>query len=51
LLGALLIQHVESLAGVPVRLADLFADPTPRRLAARLRQAMATTDRSHAAER
>ncbi|WP_147472742.1 non-ribosomal peptide synthetase [Streptomyces triticirhizae] len=39
LMGAILVQRLEPLTGVSLPLAELFADPTPRRLAARLRAA------------
>jgi amino acid adenylation domain-containing protein len=39
LLGAILVQRLEPMTGVSLPLAELFADPTPRRLAARLRAA------------
>jgi amino acid adenylation domain-containing protein len=39
MLGAVLVQRVEAVTGASVRLADLFADPTPRALAARVRTA------------
>jgi hypothetical protein len=36
LLGAQLVQRVEKTLGVPVRLADLFAHPTPLAMAEHL---------------
>lgn len=36
LLGAQLVQRIEKTLGVPVRLADLFARPTPLAMAAHL---------------
>ncbi len=38
LLGALLVQRIKKSIDVPVKLADLFANPTPHMLAARLRE-------------
>lgn len=38
LLGALLVQRIKKSLDVPVKLADLFANPTPHMLAARLRE-------------
>ena len=38
LLGALLVQRIKKSINVPIKLADLFANPTPRMLAARLRE-------------
>ncbi|WP_433390878.1 condensation domain-containing protein [Micromonospora sp. KLBMP9576] len=39
LLGAQLVQRVRTDLGLPVQLADLFANPTPRQLAEHLRDA------------
>ncbi|XUL94541.1 non-ribosomal peptide synthetase (plasmid) [Streptomyces galilaeus] len=39
LLGAQLVQHVESRFGVAVRMVDLYNDATPRGIAARIRAA------------
>lgn len=36
LLGAQLVQRIEKTLGVPVRLTDLFAHPTPLAMAERL---------------
>ncbi|HEX8472974.1 MAG TPA: condensation domain-containing protein [Pyrinomonadaceae bacterium] len=38
LMGALLVQRIKKSINVPVKLADLFANPTPNMLAARLRE-------------
>jgi amino acid adenylation domain-containing protein len=38
LLGALLVQELENTAGITIRLADLFAEPTPARLAEHIRE-------------
>lgn len=40
LLGAQLVQRVKTGLGLPVALADLFANPTPRELAAHLQNAV-----------
>ncbi|MFF3540101.1 amino acid adenylation domain-containing protein [Streptomyces sp. NPDC002466] len=39
LLGAQLVQRVEETVGTPLAMADLYTDPTPARLAARIRRA------------
>jgi len=41
MLGALVMQEVEGMAGVSLSLAELFEEPTPRGLAARVRNATA----------
>ncbi|WP_430523785.1 phosphopantetheine-binding protein [Streptomyces drozdowiczii] len=38
LLGAQLVQRVEDATGTTLAMADLYADPTPARLAARIRK-------------
>jgi len=40
LLGAQLVGRIKAVTGMPVALADLFTDPTPRGLAEQLRDAM-----------